>query len=201
MAPRSLAAKQAFITELMKMGAIEPGKALRYLQMSETDKLYDELMIDARHAQRENVYMSQGQPLYKPDPEAQMQMDPMNPMAQPQPAYKMAAIQDPMTGEDQIDPNTGQPVQYQVTTNPFDDHAAHIEEHQKFQKSQEFELLPPEIQKIIQDHVDEHKMEMLKERNAVQADQALKGPDASQPGEPTQDVPPPREVATSSNGY
>ena len=35
--------------------------------------------------------------------------------------------------------------------------------------------LPPEIQQILQDHVDEHKMEVLKERNAVQQDQAMKG--------------------------
>ena len=62
MAPRSVAAKQAFITELMKMGAIEPTKALKYLQLSETNKLYDEMMLDQRHAQRENVFMSQGQP-------------------------------------------------------------------------------------------------------------------------------------------
>jgi hypothetical protein len=200
MAPRSLAAKQAFITELMKMGAIEPNKALRYLQMSETDKLYDELMVDSRQAQRENVMMSQGQPLYKPDPEAQMQQNPMDPMGSTQPAYKMATVQDPSTGQDQVGQD-GQPVQYQVTTNPYDAHDIHIEEHQKFQKSQEYELLPPQIQKIVQDHVDEHKMEMLKERNAVQADQAAKGQDPSTPQQPTPDVPPPREVATSSNGY
>src|SRR6185503_15950160 len=104
MAPRSVAAKQAFITELMKMGAIEPNKALRYLQMSETDKLYDELMIDNRQAQRENVYMSEGQPLYKIDPEGQPQIDPQTGMPQmdpmtglPAPVYKSDVVRDPMT--------------------------------------------------------------------------------------------------------
>jgi hypothetical protein len=58
--PRSLAAKQAFIMELFKMGLIPPDKALRYLQMSETGKMYEELQINARQAQRENVKMSQG---------------------------------------------------------------------------------------------------------------------------------------------
>jgi len=67
MAPRSTAAKQAFITELLKLGAIDSSKALRYLQMSETNKLYEELMLDVRHAQRENIYMSEGQRLTKVD--------------------------------------------------------------------------------------------------------------------------------------
>jgi len=58
--PRSLAAKQSFIMELFKMGLIPPDKALHYLQMSETGKMYEELQINARQAQRENVKMSQG---------------------------------------------------------------------------------------------------------------------------------------------
>lgn len=200
MAPRSVAAKQAFITELMKMGAIEPTRALKYLQLSETNKLYDEMMLDVRHAQRENVFMSQGQPLYKIDPNGQPPVDPMTGMPQvdemgmPAPAYKMATQSDPMTGEDVVDPMTGEPKQYQVTVNPYDAHEIHVEEHQNFQKSQEFELLPPEIQQIIQDHVDEHKMELLKERNAVQADQSQKGL--------TEETPPPREIGEpSGNGH
>jgi hypothetical protein len=180
MAPRSVAAKQAFITELMKMGAIEPNKALQYLQMSETDKLYDELMIDNRHAQRENVYMAEGQPLYKIDPEGQPPMDPMTGMPQmdpmtgmPVPAYKTDVVRDPMTGEPEIGED-GQPLTYQVSTNPFDAHDIHVQEHEKYQKSQEYELLDPQIQAIIQEHVDQHKMELLKERNASQADDMMK---------------------------
>ena len=203
MAPRSVAAKQAFITELMKMGAIEPTRALKYLQLSETNKLYDEMMLDVRHAQRENVFMSQGQPLYKIDPNGQPPMDPMtgqpqvDEMGQMVPAYKTTEQLDPMTGEPIMEPDEmGEmvPKTYQVTINPYDAHEIHVEEHQNFQKSQEFELLPPEIQQIIQDHVDEHKMELLKERNAVQADQAQKGL-------PEETVPP-REIGESSpNGH
>jgi len=176
MAPRSQAAKQAFIIELMKMGAIDSLKALRYLQMNETDKLYDEMMLDVRHVQRENIIMSQGQPLNKIDPKGQppQQMNPVTGALMPGmgPAYKTDVQRDPMTGEPQTD-ETGQPVTYNVTVNPFDDHEIHVAEHQAYQKTQEFELLPPEIQQIIQDHVDEHKQEIMKERNAVQTDQAM----------------------------
>lgn len=60
MAPKSLAARQAFITELMKMGVIPPEKGLRYLQLNETNRLYEEMQVDARQAQRENYLMATG---------------------------------------------------------------------------------------------------------------------------------------------
>lgn len=60
--PRSRAAKQAFITELGKMGWIPPDRALRYLDMAETGRLYEEMQIDARQAQRENLKMMGGMP-------------------------------------------------------------------------------------------------------------------------------------------
>jgi len=113
------------------------------------------------------------------------------------PPNKKTEMLDPL-GKPILQPNpeTGQmePVMYEITVNPFDDHAVHVEEHQNFQKSQEYELLSPEIQKIIQDHVDEHKMEILKERNAIQADAAMK---QEPEGEETV---PPRELEPSSNG-
>jgi hypothetical protein len=193
MAPRSQAAKQAFIIELMKMGAIDPTKALRYLQMNETNKLYDEMMLDVRHAQRENVFMSQGQELTKPDINAQPEVDPMTGMPTSMgPVPKQEVQRDPMTGEPMIDEMTGQPQMYTVTINPFDNHEVHIEEHQNFQKTQEYEFLDPQIQDIIQRHVDEHKQEIMKERNAMQTDQAMSqlalekgapGPEESVPGQ------------------
>lgn len=57
-APISRAARQAFITGLIKDGIIPPERGLRYLQMNETDRLYEELQVDSRHAQRENYEMT-----------------------------------------------------------------------------------------------------------------------------------------------
>lgn len=57
-APVSRAAKQAFITGLIKDGIIPPEKGLRYLQMNETNRLYDELQVDSKQAQRENYAMT-----------------------------------------------------------------------------------------------------------------------------------------------
>lgn len=61
--PRSRAAKQAFITELGQMGWIPPDRALRYLDMAETGKLYEEMQVDSRHAQRENLRLAEGTPV------------------------------------------------------------------------------------------------------------------------------------------
>jgi hypothetical protein len=58
MAPKSKAATQAFITDLMKNGLIPPEKGLRYLQMNETSRLYEELQADSKQAQRENYAMA-----------------------------------------------------------------------------------------------------------------------------------------------
>jgi len=58
--PRSTAAKQAFIMELMEKNWITPDQGLRYLNMSETGRMYEELQVSARQAQRENLKMSQG---------------------------------------------------------------------------------------------------------------------------------------------
>lgn len=56
--PRSLAAKQAFIMELIKMQVITPDMGLRYLQMAETNQMYEETQLDQRQAERENMRMS-----------------------------------------------------------------------------------------------------------------------------------------------
>lgn len=59
--PTSHAAKQAFITELGKMGWIQPNQALRYLGMGETNRMYEEISIDMRQAERENLKLARGE--------------------------------------------------------------------------------------------------------------------------------------------
>jgi len=126
MAPRSRAARQAFITELMKMRVVDPQKGMRYLQMSETNAMYTEMQVDVRQVQRENL--------------------------------KMSAIPD----ESQMDPMTGQiPPVEALVPNPFDDHMVHMMEHEKFMKSQEFEILPEENKMAFLQHWIVHKQEAM----------------------------------------
>lgn len=60
--PQSRAAKRAQILEFIKTGLIPPDRGLQYLDMAETGKIYEEMQIDTRHAQRENLKMGQGIP-------------------------------------------------------------------------------------------------------------------------------------------
>ena len=55
--PTSKAAKQAFIMDLMKMGFIPPEKGLEMLEIGGVQRLYDQIKIDERQAQRENLKM------------------------------------------------------------------------------------------------------------------------------------------------
>jgi hypothetical protein len=56
--PTSKAAKQAFIMDLIKLGIIPPEKALEMLDIGGIEKVYQEVLIDRRQAQRENLQMS-----------------------------------------------------------------------------------------------------------------------------------------------
>jgi hypothetical protein len=62
-APRSRAAKQAFLTDLIKMGVIDGHRALKYLDMTETTKLYEDAQVDDRQIAREHVMFKEGQPV------------------------------------------------------------------------------------------------------------------------------------------
>jgi hypothetical protein len=58
--PTSKAAKQAFIMDLIKLGAVEAQDALQVLELGGIEKVYESYLIDQRQAQRENLKMNEG---------------------------------------------------------------------------------------------------------------------------------------------
>lgn len=130
--PRSRAAKQAFIMEIGKLGWIPPEHALRFLDMTETGRLYEELQVDVRQAQRENLKLSL----------------PVAPEI-------MMALQQPV-----MDEATGQPMPpvLPVPINNYDNDIVHITTHQTYQKTQSYELLDDESKHIFSIHVEMHKI-------------------------------------------
>jgi hypothetical protein len=138
MAPRSRAAKQAFILELIDKQLIPPMEGLKYLEMSETARLYDELSVDTRQADRENFKMKN---------------------VQPQTQVPTNGLQTPVgqiPGQDPNMPQQPMPVQSPVQVNEFDNHQAHVYCHTKFMKSQQYEQLDPTIQQLFMDHYKTH---------------------------------------------
>ncbi|MFG2268103.1 hypothetical protein [Streptomyces sp. NPDC048720] len=155
--PTSKAAKQAFLMDMMTQGFIPPEKGLELMEMGGVQRLYEEIQVDAAQASRENMRMSAV---------TQEQMS----------EYSMTFVpKDPMTGQPDpsqglIDPNTSQPLMDQagnptappliVPVNSFDAHQVHIQIHNTYRKSQEFEQLTPEIKQLFEEHVNQHMMAM-----------------------------------------
>jgi hypothetical protein len=188
--PTSKAAKQAFIMDLMKMGFIDPAKGLEVMEIGGVQKLYDQIQVDIRQAQRENLKMravteemlmqhittTQPETVPNPDPMAQDPNDPINP------------------SETQVEPPPIVPV------NTWDEHGVHIETHNKFRKSQAFEQLPDFVKAIFEEHVQMHK-------EAQMGDMAMFGGDPNDPamsGDPSfqfdpNAVPPGTPVGGDSN--
>jgi hypothetical protein len=153
--PTSKAAKQAFLMDMMTQGFIPPEKGLELMDMGGVNRLYEEIQIDSAQASRENMRM------------AAVTQEQMSQFA------ATFVPKDPMTGQPNpemglVDPNTGQPLVDQagnpteppliVPVNSYDAHQVHIQIHNTYRKSQEFEQLDPEIKNLFEQHVNQHMM-------------------------------------------
>ena len=139
--PTSKAAKQAYIMDLMKMGFIKPEQGLEIMEIGGIQRLYDKIQVDVRQAQRENLKMQ------AVDDQIMQQH------------FQQHAPVDPNTGGPMlVDPATGQPpvVPPVVPVNTWDEHAMHIETHNKFRKSQAFDMLPDHTKAVFEEHVQMH---------------------------------------------
>lgn len=142
--PTSKAAKQALITDWMKLGFIPPEEGMQTLEMGGIVKLYERVQIDEAQARRENLKMQNIDDalimeMFKPP------TDPMTGMELPPEQYMM----DPVSGK----PLLPDPV---VPVNTWDNHAIHIDIHNRFRKSQAYESLDPARQMLFEIHVQKH---------------------------------------------
>jgi hypothetical protein len=143
--PTSKSARQALVTEWMKMGFISPEDGLRILEMGMLKQYYNVIKIDENSAQRENLMMKK-----ITDEIAQQVEQAWNAGAQ--------------NGDiDKIDPTTGAPLQVPpvVPVNGWDNHAVHIEIHNRFRKSQAYEILPDIVKKEFQKHISIHENALM----------------------------------------
>lgn len=134
--PQSKAARQAFIMDLMTNGFVDPTEGLDMLDIGGTQKLMDIIKNDVRQAQRENIKFK------RLTPEALME-------------YQMLVSQQ----LPEIDGDSGQELEPPliIPVNDYDNHDVHIEQHNRFRRTQEFEQLSPEIKQLMQSHVQQHE--------------------------------------------
>jgi hypothetical protein len=131
----------------MKMGFITPQDGLRILDMGMLKQYYNLLKIDENQAQRENLMMKR---LTQQEVEMFQQ------------EWEMGAMRgDPdKIVPGQVDMN-GQPIGLTVppvvNVNAWDNHAVHVEVHNRFRKSQSFETLDPAAKAEFQKHISMHE--------------------------------------------
>lgn len=176
--PVSKAARQAFIMDMMKMGFIPPDQGLRIMEIGGVQKLYDQMQVDERQAQRENLRMKL-MPVEQIQQHNQMvqQFKMQTAQAQQEQQIVPPELQDVINGgppapdsnfgvdPTQQDPNsvdmqTGMPLEPPglVPVNTWDNHAVHIEVHNRFRKSQGFEMLSDDHKQLFEEHVQKHAM-------------------------------------------
>jgi hypothetical protein len=162
--PTSRAAKQSFIMDLMKLGFIDPNKGLEVMEIGGINKIYEQIQVDVRQAQRENLKMAQVTPeLLQQNQQEQLGMYLQSPEGQ-QKAQQGLLMQGPdgslldMSGM-MMNPGMGPtPVNLPliVPVNSWDDHRTHIERHNNYRKSQAFDNLPMEAKQLFEQHVQQH---------------------------------------------
>lgn len=142
--PTSKAAKQALITDWMKLGFITPEDGMEVLELGGIVKLYERIKIDQSQARRENLKMQNCPPeliqqMFQPP------IDPATGMPEPPEQYM-------------VDPVSGKPLlpEPAIPVNTWDNHAVHIEIHNRFRKSQAYEQLDPMRQMLFEVHVQKH---------------------------------------------
>ena len=171
--PTSKSARQALITEWMKMGFISPQDGLRILDMGMLKQYYNLLKLDENQAQRENLMMKR----LTDETVQQFQMN-----------WEMGASNgDPdKTVPGQTDAE-GNPIALEVPAvvpvHDYDNHAVHIEVHNRFRKSQSFEILPDVVKAEFQKHISMHEA-ALQQKMMEQAMMGMMGEGAA-PGQPT----------------
>lgn len=139
--PTSRAAKQAFILDLMKLGFIPPQEGLEVMEIGGLNRIYERLQVDIRQAQRENLKL-------RSVTVEHLQAHIENWNAQPD--------------QKRVDPDTGMALAPPmiIPVNTWDNHAIHIEIHNRYRKSQSFEMANSLTRQLFEEHVKQH-MEAL----------------------------------------
>ena len=183
----SQAAKQAKIMDMFSAGLItDPNVALKLLSMGGTDKIIDLMNVAEGKAQRENIKMKLLKPMdiqmfmmeqamqqaqaapVAPAPQALMPGAPQAPMDPNAPPVDTNAppmdTNAPQMGTPMADPTQAPVADLSanfpgliIAVDDFDVHPVHIETHNKFRMSQEYDMLPPEVKNQFEMHVKWHE--------------------------------------------
>ena len=147
--PTSRAARQAFLMDCAKMGFISPNDMLDLLDVGGVQKITEQIRVDKRQAQRENQQMKR-----ITDQQFQQFMQ----QTQQQAMAGAVGTTDPQTGMPTVDPMVPASYPPMIPVNSWDNHAVHIDTHNNYRKSQEFNTLDSFVKDQFDRHVQGHML-------------------------------------------
>jgi hypothetical protein len=161
---QSMAAKRASIMEMFSVGMIQdPMQALRLMEVGGAQKMLDLFAVAEKKAQRENMRMKMidetavaaNREKYGSQIISAMLTDMGTPMSPEDiQAVGVDALMQALPPD--AVPQIEQMIPPVVQVEDFDEHAIHIETHNKFRMSQEYEALPEIAKEQFKVHVDIH---------------------------------------------
>lgn len=149
---QSQAAKQAQVMDLVSFGIIPPEQALKMLELGGPQKILDLVSAAEKKAQRENMRMKS----FKDRPD-EIQAAKQEFFGQ---ALEMVESEMPemlAMPDEELTAMIEEFLPPVVPVDDFDMHEVHIETHNRFRMSQEYETLPPEVKAEFEKHVEWHE--------------------------------------------
>lgn len=154
--PISKAARQAMITEWIQMGILDPTLGMEILDMADMTRVVDEMLVDKKQAQRENLKMADIQATKT----FELLLNPQPGPPDPTTGQPVMPTQDPASGNWMNGDGTPFQPQPPVPVNSWDNHEEHVMWHNQFRKTQEFEMLPDANKTAFELHVQLHQMSL-----------------------------------------
>lgn len=153
---QSQAAKQAQVFDLVSLGIIPPEQALKMLEIGGPQKVLDLLSAAERKAQRENMKMKA---LAEHPEEIQSFNEEILSKVMPEmmAGLPVGSGTDSAMAEQQLLGEIMPMLPPVVSVDDFDLHEVHIETHNRFRMSQEYETLPEEVKDQFEKHVSWHQ--------------------------------------------
>lgn len=179
---QSKAAQRAQIMDMFSVGLIDQPTALKMLEVGGVQKVMDVMKVAERKAQRENIKMKMldlaaiqtNQMTYAletmqdPNALAQLGADPALLQQNPALAQQMMA-------------QIGQSAPPIIQVDDFDVHSVHIDTHNSFRMTQEYETLPDEVKAQFAAHVLQHQQMLSQQIQQQQMQQAIAGSPQQEP--------------------
>jgi hypothetical protein len=171
---KSKAAQEARVMDMFAVGIIDQPAAIRMLEVGGVQKIMDTVNVAERKAQRENIKMKM---LTPEEIEAARQEVMQQIMSQLPPE----AMENPEIMQE----IQNMPAPAVIPVDDFDVHEVHVETHNKFRMSQEYEMLPDELKQQFAEHVSQHE-QIIQERMMAQMMMGMPPEEggAPQPGGP-----------------